>query len=797
MRSSRLVMIFVILAAATTPARGAVNQISIASDGCTVNADGDQAVVSITCDNLGNLLEEVRLNLQSDHGLRPLKKWSVEKKGAHQLSIRTAQPQTVWLFDLGPETLKISSTSTAAVLTADVPAPSNRIPVRILDRQGFPVDWLGTDEVASGYGGAYTRNQSFLPARNPEVMYFELGQVASSNFHDLFDRRTDTVISFPERTLLQRNNHNPDLLDVTIPVPGNALVRLVPNYFTKILGVPFYVPFDDSYFRRAPVVWSSWTSYYGEVREEDIVRNADWIAANLKPYGFEYVELDDGYDCGNCEGFVGTDHRWIENWDREKFSHGPQWLAGYIKSKGLHAGLWLVPNAYAGAKEEHPDWYLRDKEGKLILDYATPALDSTNPQVLTFLKKLFTTLDDWGFEYYKFDGEHALPKYLPAVDRDRLYDQSIDPIIAYQNRLKLIRETLGPRRFVEGCPSGTPLNGIGYFNSYFNGGDVYNSWRGMYPLFSSINANAFLNHIVVYVMPGEGIDIGPPMTLGEAKQKRNPTFLEIARTREQPMMGFGTTLAEARTLVTYLSLTGVTYSVASVMPELPEERVKLLKHTLPSMPILPADLFSRGTVAKWDTFKDTQPDDYIHNYPEILDLKVNAKSGVYDVVGLTNWRSGTAEKEICFADKLGLGRGSRYIVFDFWGQKLLGVFKDCIKAEIGPHDTRALLIHPLLSRPQLIGNSRHITGAYSITDQEWDDAKNVLRGTSETIPGDIYTLWFHVPAGTTISEVKATTKKGNVILVQRELQGTFLKVSFQGQHDPVGWELHFANHLGR
>jgi len=187
--------------------------------------------------------------------------------------------------------------------------------------------------------------------------------------------------------------------------------------------------------------------------------------------------LDEGYDGKNNVGqSVREDHNWIGEWDREKFPHGPKWLATFIKSKGLRAGLWLVPNAYAGALEQHPGWYLRDKEGKVIRDYNTPALDSTNPEVLDFLKKLFTTLDDWGFEYYKFDGEHALPKYVPAVDRSALNDRSIDPLVAYRNRLKLIRETIGPERFIEGCPAGTPLNGIGYFDSYFNGQDMYASW---------------------------------------------------------------------------------------------------------------------------------------------------------------------------------------------------------------------------------------------------------------------------------------------------------------------------------
>ena len=60
---------------------------------------------------------------------------------------------------------------------------------------------------------------------------------------------------------------------------------------------------------------------------------------------------------------------------------------------------------------------------------------------------------------------------------------------------------------------------------------------------------------------------------------------------------------------------------------------------MPTMPILPVDLFSRGTDMALDTFKHTRPDFYIHNYPEILDLKVNAKTGVYDVVAMTNWHS--------------------------------------------------------------------------------------------------------------------------------------------------------------
>ena len=141
------------------------------------------------------------------------------------------------------------------------------------------------------------------------------------------------------------------------------------------------------------------------------------------------------------------------------------------------------------------------------------------------------------------------------------------------------------------------------------------------------------------------------MSVTEARQKRLPIVISTLEGREDPVTGIGTTLAEARTLVTHVALTGVAYTVSSVMPELPKERLELMKMTLPTMPIVPLDLFSRGTEAEipmWTLFKHTTPDYYIHNYPEILNVKVNSRSGVYDVVALTNWRSWTTKRELSF-----------------------------------------------------------------------------------------------------------------------------------------------------
>jgi Melibiase len=784
-RRSRLAVATLVLIVASA-ARAEV-PVEISSQGWTISANPELNTLSISQERLGLVLQNVCLNVQGEHGPSPLTEWSVAKSSHSSLTIRTVHPIAAWTFEISLDYLKISNTLANAVLTAEAPAPLNRIPTRPLDPRGTPVEWVGTNEAMLEYGGSETSNHSFLPSTNPEVMYFAMGLVSASNFHALFDRNTDTVVQFTDQTTLRRSDQDDNLLNVKMPVPGNATIRLVPEYYTKVLGAPFYTPLDDTYFSAAPMVWSSWTGYYEDVTESDIVRNTDWLAKNLAPFGFQFVQLDDGYDRGK-----NGEHAWIENWDKSKFPHGPQWLTNYIKSKGMHAGLWLVPNSYACAVEEHPDWYVRSKDGDFVKDYNTSVLDSSNPEVLAFLKKLFTTLNDWGFEYYKFDGEGSIPQAMAELDRKRLYQDSADPVAVYRDRLKTIRGAVGPRVFLEGCPAGMPLHGIGYFNSLFNGNDLYDNWQGMYPLFSSINGNAFFNRIFAYVMPGEGLELGNPMTLEQAKAQRKPGALREISNRETPVTGVGVTDAEARTLVSFISLTGVAYPVGNVMLDLPGERLKLLQRTMPTMPILPLDLFSRGTDNRIATFQHERPDYYIHNYPEILDLKVKTKSEAYDVVGFTNWRSETASRKISLVEKLGLDAGSSHIIFDFWNQKLLGVFGDDVQVEVGPHDTRVLSIHPALNRPQLIGNSRHITGAYSILDEKWDATNNTLSGASQSVPGTPYTLWFYIPKGVGAASVAVTTRGGSKIPVQSKLQNNSFMVSFEGISNPVTWTISFA-----
>jgi hypothetical protein len=114
-----------------------------------------------------------------------------------------------------------------------------------------------------------------------------------------------------------------------------------------------------------------------------------------------------------------------------------------------------------------------------------------------------------------------------------------------------------------------------------------------------------------------------------------------------------------------------------------------------------------------------------------------------------------------------------------------------LQVEIEPYDTRVLLIHRLLDRPQVLGTSRHITGAYSVAKLSWNAAARKLAGEAATVPAELYVLWVHVPRGLTLARLRAAAQGGAELPVDRRMEGDLLTVSFSGTAQPVEWEIQF------
>ncbi len=705
-------------------------------NGWTLLPNSQNETLTIQNNKLGIVLDQVRFALANGPKLDTLRQWKIQRTKTG-VELHFAQPQSA-TFTLTPtdSTIQVSSSDSHAILLARAPASDARIPAR----------------VASQDNG---------------IMMTAMGPISALTIHHLFDRQTDILIEFPAASQLTRSPEDKDILLLRTPIQTKiVLLRLWPDYYDNVVGLahykktffkPHYIPFPGR-FNHAATGWCSWYCYYMNANEKDMVSETNVLAEQLKPYGLEYVQLDACYT-------RGKDANWLE-WTKSLFPHGGKWLFNTITKKGLKPGLWL--NAYGAnyAKpamaEKYPEnFFLHDKNGHLsgaccTADTTVVRLDYSNPAVIEkHLKPLFTTLvQDWGLRYLKDAGWGTWMDFFEK-NRSMAFDSTADSRVIYRKVQEAIRQIMGAKNYIDGCAMHEVGLGFGIYDGSRTGGDDKAIWAppkgkqgmSMQTFFNSLFGANYLNGICWWSDP-DVVMVRSPLTMEEAK-----------------------------TIVTTISLSGQTYMISDFMAKLPDERMTLYKKTMPTLPIHAVDLFPFRT-------KPTccpKP----ASYPNALDLKVNGVLGAYDVVGLYNWADRPALKTLRFAD-LGLVPGQSYLIFDFWNEKFLGVFRDSLQADVPTHGVRALLIHEPAGHPQVLATSRHISAAVSLDSVQWDSAKNMLQGTSKTISGATYTLFVYVPNGFTLKKVEA-----NADVLFHTQDGQLLKVAFHGQEEPIQWELVF------
>lgn len=714
-----------------------------------INVDVKNEKISLSNRNLGIVLDNIQLQVIYEGVLTKLTGWQPENV-IDDLIIRTNKPiNIIWEFKVLENRIVVSSSVNNTFISAIAPAPLNRFPARIAD----PVNILAAETSKSNdYTGVTQSEKYYIPPENPHVMYLSLGAIDSPDLHSLFDKQTNTVIQFPSQTQLKRLPENQLFMQVTIAVDKEKeFLNLIPDYYTDILGMPNYAPYDDTYHKTAPTGWNHWLAFFRQVTEKDIVNHADFIANNLKAYGMEHCQLDDGYD--------HTSRRlWIKNWDPVTFPHGPEWLAKYIKSKGLIPGLWTVPYCYS-VNDADPDWFLRDEKGSILMDYQGGGeLDFTRQDVIQeYWIPLWKEFKRQGWEYYKFDMGNT--SYMWYTFQHNFYDTTISSYEAARRTMTIWREIMGPKVWHTNHPDADGGR-LGFIDVAGCGRDPGVGWEKMNNLLEVISNNAYQNHIVWYSDPDCIVLRGKPTRAdGGAKRTVKNNFL---------------TFEEARTCASLLSLSGMQYLSGDDLLNIEEERLDLIRKTIPTLPIFPVDLFGRS--------RDRS------RYPEIVDLKVNQNSGIYDVIAVTNWKNEPVSRSISFEKELSLDADQIYIVFDFWEEKMIGQFSENFQIEIPAHGTRVFFIRKQMEQPQLLGTNRHISGAFSIKSNVWNSSKMTLNGISETVPGAKYSLYYYVPGNVLIDKVDVDAKD-----VTRKLQNDgLLEVSFTGQKKQVTWNLKFS-----
>ena len=239
-------------------------------------------------------------------------------------------------------------------------------------------------------------------------------------------------------------------------------------------------------------------------------------------------------------------------------------------------------------------------------------------------------------------------------------------------------------------------------------------------------------------------------------------------------------LAHAQAICSWVALSGQLNLSSEWMPELPADRLDLLKRTLPSHGLLPrpADLLEDPLPRLWLLTDDRQP-------PR------------RDVIGIFNWN----DQEQTFdypLGRLGLADKDEYVAFDYWQNSLAPTIKGRLQMTVPPQSCRILAVRRRRDHPQLLSTSRHITqGIVDVREEKWIDADKILRGRSQLVGHDPYELRVALPANGQKWNVKAVelSKRDRAADVKATVQQTdgLVRVTLDSPNSrAVSWSVRFA-----
>lgn len=190
-------------------------------------------------------------------------------------------------------------------------------------------------------------------------------------------------------------------LTISEPYEMFDIVRLVGGYdevfdkYFAAMGLPAKKRIDRL------TGYTSWYNYFQKIDENIILRDLKGLSRARESVNI--FQIDDGY-----EPFVGD---WLD-YNGKDFPNGMKTVADAVHREGYLAGIWLAPfNVQRGKSrilKEHPDWLIRNPDGKPQLGCVAwggaYTLDIYNPEVREHLKKVFdTVLNDWGYDMVKLD----------------------------------------------------------------------------------------------------------------------------------------------------------------------------------------------------------------------------------------------------------------------------------------------------------------------------------------------------------------------------------------------------------
>jgi alpha-galactosidase len=610
-----------------------------------------------------------------------------------------------------------------------------------------PVKFRGT---VSGSEESFPCESERNP-RGPALVRHSSGLSQSLLNQAVYDRKWDWLLSVDDqprtRTVVLPENEGESANAFSLQAQGYEIIlRFRPRFYQVHRGVKYFEPWTYRVWNKPIVGWCSWFAFFDRITEQDVVRTADVLADVLAPFGYEYLQMDDGYQRG-----TGFPDLWLK--PNEKFPNGLEYLAKYIKSKGLKPSIWTnVAFAQSDFAQNHRNWFVLDKEGRVARgNWVGHPLDASVPEALAaIVRPIYRGLRAQGWEYFKVDGLRHLRYEGYNVNIDYFRRKNIDLVTTYRRYVQAIREEISRDYFMLGCWGVRPeLAGI--IDGCRLGTDGF-SYAGL------AQFNSFNN--VVW--------------------RNDPDHIELSP-------------AEAYRSTMVTSLTGSLMLLTDKPEVYRTALVEPAKRSSPVLFTLPGQVYDVDPSRSQNLWRADA--EVSGKEPKVFDASLVPACPLYLLEvyrPFEDWmvlgRTGGGDDPIKFED-LGLSNDREYYVFEFWSKKLVGSFSGAfLPGRIDPaFNSQVFCLRERKPHPQILATNRHITGGgVDLTNVTWEN--NVLSGRSKVVAGDIYEVFVSEPSGFAYEKAECT----GADLLKEERSGVMLKISFRSDKSgEVSWSVYF------
>ncbi len=532
----------------------------------------------------------------------------------------------------------------------------------------------------------------------------------------VYDRRGDWLLSVdePAQTVITHDASG-DANTFTVTASGGEVaLRFRPRFYQKHRGLAQYQPWTYQPWGGSVAGWSSWYAFFDKVTEADVHRTADVLGEVLRPFGYTYLQIDDGYQ----QNPIGMPDHWLNA--NAKFPSGLAALRRYISDRGLEPGIWTnVSFAQRDSAEAHPQWFVKDGNGRPAYgNWVGYVMDGSNPATIASLvRPVYDSLAHMGWTYFKLDalrhlryeGYNSFAEYFAGkgLDRERVYRGFVEQVRGMVGRDHYLLACWGIRPELIGLVDGVRVgdDGFGY---------------GSFAQYNSFNNVVWRN---------------------------DPDHIELRRD-------------DRYRATTLTSLTGSALMLTDPPEVYRTDRVEAAKRAAPVLFTRPGQLYDVDPSRSSLLSEASRQVSGAGPRPFDADQRLIVPLYQLDVARpFEQWtvlaRTGGEESAIAFSD-LGLPSATDYVAFEFWTKRSLGVVRDTLRA--GPVDAtyqvQVFCLRRRVDHPQLLATNRHVTcGGADLVEVAWRD--RTLHGTSETVAGDAYVLYLTEPTGHRLVSVDA------------------------------------------